>query len=91
MLGCECPGILHTSLLLFVNHISDLHTVLMLRGLAYRSMLQWMTSLSPSLEEGVLFKMSFSCFWDATWPHVLVVHPVHACSLLQAFAQTAGG
>ena len=19
-------------------------------------------------------------FWDATWPHVLVVHPVHACN-----------
>ncbi len=20
-----------------------------------------------------------TCFWDAIWPHVLVVHPVHAC------------
>ena len=20
-----------------------------------------------------------ACFWDATWPHVIVVHPVHAC------------
>ena len=22
-------------------------------------------------------------FWDATWPHVLVVHPVHACDPVQ--------
>ena len=21
-----------------------------------------------------------TCFWDATWTHVLVVHPVHACN-----------
>ncbi len=21
-----------------------------------------------------------TCFWDSTWPHVLVVHPVHPCN-----------
>ena len=32
-----------------------------------------------------------TCFWDATWPHVLVVHPVHACDLVQLAAWIASG
>ncbi len=32
-----------------------------------------------------------TCFWDATWPHVLVVHPVHACDPVQLAAWIASG
>ncbi len=30
----------------------------------------------------VAVAVATTCFWDATWPHVLVVHPVHACDLV---------
>ena len=32
-----------------------------------------------------------TCFWDATWPHVLVVHPVHACDPVQLAAWNTSG